>query len=422
MSAMLQKSPSRAQLWSACLGNLFEHYDTALFGFLSPFLTPHIFPEKEPITALILIYAMIPLGMLARPLGSLVFGYIGDVYGRKQALFLTLAGMSFVSAGIAFSPTYLQAGVLAPLVFCLGRVLQNFFSSGESMGGAIFLLENSSEKQHDLLSGLYNASTIGGILLASAGVSLLSHYNAIDSGWRGLYLIGCLTTLFGCMIRRRLPSTTFTEDALKSSQTLPNLLSIFWTHRKPLLLIIISSGFAYANYSIALVLMNGFIPLVTSVTKAHMMSINTALLILDFCALPFFGYLASKISREKMMLSASLCVVLCATPLFMLLEGATILGVIGVRMCFVLFGVAFCAPFHAFAQQLIPPAHRYAVISFGYALGSQAIGGPTAAISLWCFKKTEMISSVSWYWVVLAITSSIAIAMTLKRKFSEQKN
>ena len=93
-------STSRLQLWNACLGNLFEHYDTALLGFLSPFLAPLIFPEKDPMTALILTYAIIPLGMVARPLGSLVFGYIGDVYGRKHALFLTLAGMSLISGSL----------------------------------------------------------------------------------------------------------------------------------------------------------------------------------------------------------------------------------------------------------------------------------------------------------------------------------
>src|SRR6187399_383973 len=106
---------SRFQLWNACLGNLFEHYDTALFGFLSPFLAPLIFPEQDPITALIFTYAIIPLGMLARPLGALVFGYIGDLYGRERSLFFTLAGMALISFCIAFTPTYLQAGMLAPI-------------------------------------------------------------------------------------------------------------------------------------------------------------------------------------------------------------------------------------------------------------------------------------------------------------------
>jgi MHS family proline/betaine transporter-like MFS transporter len=411
----MQKISSRINFLTACLGNLFQHYDAALFGFLSPFLAPLIFPEKEPITALILTYAMIPLGMLARPLGSLFFGYIGDVYGRSKALFLALAGMALISGGIAFSPTYSQAGILAPVIFCIGRILQNFFSSGETMGGAIFLLENSSEKKHDLLSSFYSASTIAGILLASAGISLLSHYQKVDSLWRLLYLFGCIMTLFGCMMRRR----TFegaTKKPLPFTNKLNDLGKIFWTYKKPLLSIMVVSGFSYATYSIALVLMNGFVPLVSTLTKSQMMSLNTSLLFLDLCALPFFGWLSSKISREKLMLSSSLGAALSAIPLFMLIQEGTLMSVLIARVCLVLFGVAFSAPFHAWAQTLIPPAHRYAVISFGYALGSQVLGGPSAAISLWLFKQTNWIMSVSWYWIILALTSSVVIFALWKKK------
>lgn len=404
---------SRKQLWNACLGNLFEHYDTALFSFLSPFLAPLIFPNKEPIVALILTYAIIPLGMLARPIGSLVFGYIGDVYGRKQALFLTLAGMSFVSGCIAFSPTYSQAGILAPIIFCIGRALQNFLAAGETMGGAIFLLENSSEKRHDLFSSLYSASTMGGHLLASLGVFLLGYYNLTTSGWRFLYLFGCITALFGCLIRRS-PHTM--QPSVKNSHTVKNLKNTLWIYRKDLICIMITSGFASATYSIALVLMNGFIPLVSTLSQTEVMKINTYLLILDFCALPFFGWVASKVPREKLMLSATLGVVLFAMPLVLSLKEASLMGVIGVRMVFVIFGVAFFAPFHAWAQQLIPSTCRYVVISLGYALGTQALGSPTAALALWCFQKTGMISSVVWYWMFLGLLSSGVIALALRKK------
>ncbi len=406
-------STSRFQLWNACLGNLFEHYDTALFGFLSPFLAPLIFPNKDPLTALILTYAIIPLGMLARPLGSLVFGYIGDVYGRRHALFLTLAGMSLISGCIALSPTYAQVGMLAPLIFFFGRVFQNFLAAGETMGGAIFLLENSPEKRHDLLSSFYNASTLGGHLLASLGVFLLARYNFIDPGWRLLYLCGCATALFGCIFRRSAPVS---REPIKFSQTLTNLKSTLWTHRKALLFIVICSGFGSACYSIALVLMNGFIPLISTITKAEVMRINTYLLIFDFCALPFFGWVASRMSREKLMLSASLGVVLLAIPLFLLLEGASLPLLIAVRAAFVVIGVAFFAPFHAWASQLVPSNARYAIISLGYALGSQAIGSPTAALALWSFQKTGMVASASWHWMILGLASSGIIMMSKVKK------
>lgn len=408
------KAPvTRLQLWTATLGNLFEHYDTALFAFLSPFLAPLMFPEKDPMTALILTYAMLPLGMLTRPLGSLVFGYIGDVYGRKRALFLTLAGMSIVSGCIALSPTYEQVGLWAPLIFCLGRACQNFLAAGETMGGAIFLLENSPGKRHDFLSGLYNASTMGGHLLASLGVFLIGHYTIVDPGWRLLYLCGCLTALFGCLLRRSCPSP---QEPVKVSQTRTNLKSTLWTHRKALLFILICSGFGSAGYTVALVLMNGLIPLISPLTKAEVMKINTWLLVLDLCALPFFGWVASRVQREKLMLSASLGVVFLSIPLFMALEGASLVGVVAVRVTLVMFGVAFFAPFHAFAGELVPQGARYAVISLGYALGYQLLGSPAAAVSLWIFQKTGMVAGVAWYWMSLGLLSSGIIGTALRSK------
>lgn len=405
---------------SAILGNAFEHYDKALFGFLSPFIAPLIFPEKDPLMALILTYAMIPLGMLARPIGSLVFGDIGDKYGRKEALSLSLSGMGIISFLIAFIPTYSKVGILVPIFFCLSRVLQNFFAAGESMGGAIYLLETTKEKKHDFLSSLFNSSTIGGILLASAAVSFLSFYDLALEGWRLLYLLGSITTLFGFIIRRKISEETFEISQLeqKNGKIIPiawknkgllSFLKIFWEYRKPLFLIMITAGFAYANYSIALVLINGFIPLVTTISKSEMMHLNSILLILDFLLLPLFGILSSKISREKMMLLASLCPLITALPLFMFLQQASFLGVVAIRIFLVVVGVAFFAPYHAWARHLVPKEHRYTLISFGYAIGSQILGGPTAFISLWIFKTTGLISSIAWYWIGLSLLCSLCL-------------
>lgn len=409
----LKKASARNHLWSACLGNFFEHYDTALFGFLSTFLAPLIFPNYDFVTALILTYAMIPLGMLARPVGALVFGYIGDKYGRREALFLSLCGMGLLSGLTALSPTFAQVGWLAPLIFCFTRILQNFLSSGEAIGGAIFLLENTPRSQRDLMSSLFSASTIGGILLASFGVSILGQYGILETGWRWLYLFGFITAVFGVYIRSKLP-----EDADITLEKSPkvSLVQSFLLYKKSLLLIIVVSGFAYANYSMSLVLMNGFIPLISSFTKEEMITINSFLLILDFFMLPLFGWLSSKTSKEVMMIGAALAIGLTSIPCMMMLENASFMMLLVIRVCFVIFGVAFFAPFHAWAQDLVPASHRYIIISFGYAVGSQLIGGPTAALSLWMFQKTGLIASVAWYWSILGVLSSGVVLLTVPSK------
>jgi MHS family proline/betaine transporter-like MFS transporter len=387
------------KFWSICLGNLFEHYDGALFGFLSPFLAPLIFPNTDYITALILTYAMIPLGMLARPIGAIVFGYIGDRKGRKEALFLTLSGMAIISLLIAFSPTYASAGLIAPILFCVGRILQNFVAAGETMGGAIFLLEGSEKKDRDVLSSFYDASAIGGVLLASGGVALLSAFDIIHWGWRALYVFGSLVAFFGLAVRRQVT----VEEKETSSFSIKFLLLIF-----------ITSGFGYANYSMALVFINGFIPLISKVTKLEMIQLNTFLLILDFLLLPVFGWIASKIGRTKLMLFASMSVIVFAMPLFTLLKGASLAEVFFIRVCFVIMGVSFFAPFHAWAYEIVPKKCRYFTISLGYSLGSQLLGAPLGAVSLWVFKQTGSILLVALYWIALACMSFFTVLFSAK--------
>jgi MHS family proline/betaine transporter-like MFS transporter len=254
---------------------------------------------------------------------------------------------------------------------------------------------------------------MAGILLASFAVFMLGSYNFIDPGWRFLYLFGCITALFGCLFRR---SPSSTKQPIKFSDDFAKLKNTLWTYRKALFYIAICSGFSSACYSMALVLMNGLIPLISTITKAEIMKINTYLLVFDFCLLPIFGWIASKLPREQLMLAASLCVAVLSIPLFVSLEGASLIGIIAIRVVLIIFGVAFCAPFNAWAAQLVPQDARYTVTSLGYALGCQLLGGPTAALALWSFQKTGMVASVAWYWMFLGILSSGAILLTLRAK------
>lgn len=407
--------PSSSRL-NVLLGNFFEHYDTALFGFLSVFLAPILFPQVDEVMALILTYAIIPLGMLARPIGALFFGYIGDTYGRHRAVAFSLGGMALVSGFIAFSPTYQQVGFLVPVCFSVARIVQNFLVSGEAVGGALLLMEDKTKKNEDFLSALYNMTTIGGILLASAGVSLISYFGMIEWGWRALYLIGCITAFFAFSLRRE---PLFVSPAYKNEEIRFNWkesLKTCWKYRLELIQVAVVSGFSYATYSVALVLLNGFVPLVSSVTQSEMTYLNTLLLILDFLTLPLFGWLCLKTGRQAMMLAASFGTLLLGAPLIFLLSHASLMTVIGVRIVFVVLGVAFFAPFYSWAKSLVGPTHRYLVLSFGYAIGSQFLGGPTSTLSLWLFHKTGMPISLSWYWLLLAFLSTIVLLYSNEAK------
>ena len=120
------------------------------------------------------------------------------------------------------------------------------------------------------------------------------------------------------------------------------------------------------------------------------------------------------------MLFSALFIILGAIPLFHMLTGATLFIIVMIRLLFVAAGVAFFAPFHAYAQALVPKAHRATVVSLGYAVGSQLLGGPTAAISLWLFQATGHVEAVPLYWILLGAISAKCIVQNSKFSLQAQ--
>ncbi|MES2273329.1 MAG: MFS transporter, partial [Chlamydiota bacterium] len=194
-------SPFSRDRLAGLIGNVLEHYDHALFALLAPFIAPLFFQNQDPLTALILTYGILPLGLLTKPLGSLFFGWIGDRIGRREALFYSLFGMAMVTVGMGSLPLYAQAGIWAPVLLSLGKMLQSFFAAGESTGGAIFVLEQTPLSKRTLLSSFYGASTMIGILIASGWVALLGSQGSLEKGWRFLFWAGGLTAFIGAFLR-----------------------------------------------------------------------------------------------------------------------------------------------------------------------------------------------------------------------------
>lgn len=176
--------------FAGIIGNLLENYDSALFGLLAPFIAPLFFPDQDPLTSLILTYGMLTLGFFTRPVGSLFFGWIGDLYGRRKALIGSLIGMAMTTFAMGSLPTYAEIGLFAPVFLALGKMLQSFFVAGENAGGAIFVLEHTNSSKRGLNSGIYDSSSIVGILIASGMVAFLSQHGVIQEGWRVLFWLG----------------------------------------------------------------------------------------------------------------------------------------------------------------------------------------------------------------------------------------
>lgn len=397
-------TPSRFQ-WSVLLGNLFDHYDTALYGLLAPFFAHQFFPSSDPLTSLILTYAILPMGIFTRPLGTLFFGFIGDLYGGQKAFVLSLFGVAIVTVLMTFLPTYDQAGVWAPMLLALARMLQSFFGAGEVSSGGVLLMENTEPENKNMMSGFYNSSSMAGIMLSSAAVTFLGLYGLAETGWRMLYFFGCITLLFVYFLRKDAPHRTVKRVTPKPKELFSNL----WNHKKEILAITIIYGFSYSCFSIAFVLINALIPYVTNLSKVDAMTTNTFFMVIDFMILPCFAWLGSFVSYRTMLISGGLCTLLFGIPLFGMLEGASFYGVACVRFFLMLIGVSFSATVLPWSQKLLPEPVRFTGTGVAFSLGHQLLGVPTTAISLWIYQQTGLASSASWYWAGLAFLSIVTV-------------
>jgi MHS family proline/betaine transporter-like MFS transporter len=404
--------PKLSYFFAATLGNLFEHYDKFLFAFLAPFLAPIFFHERSSLSSLVFMFGIMPLGLVSRPLGALVFGKIGDQEGRKKALTLTLFGMAVVTCIMGFLPTYEQAGWISPLLLALTRLIQNFFAAGEITGGALLILENCPLKKRSFFSSLYDASSVLGILIASFAVSWLAKSGKIETHWRLLYFAGAFTATAGIGLRLFMKHSSSQTD--KFSQT-----SLFWLvlkEKRTLLILCLGLGFSYAIYETATTLMNGYLPFVSELTKVESITLGTWILILDLLLLPFFGYLSMRISYQKTMKFFLILTILSSPLLFSLLEHANEPTSFWIRTCFVIFGVGFSAPLYAWAVDLVPVKIRYTLISLATAISAHLFGEGTSFCSLWLFKLTGWVSLPGFFLSVFGLITFVVIVRSSQAK------
>ncbi len=398
---------SKQQFWvnfaAASMGNLFEHYDKALFAFLAPFLAPLFFETSSPIVALIYTYAIMPLGLFSRPFGALVFGRIGDRKGRKFALYLTLLGMALTTILMGCIPTYKTAGWIAPSLLALGCLIQNFFASGETTGGSLLILESCPEERRSFYNGLYGCSTILGILFASFGVTVLNFQGSIETTWRMLFWIGGITGAIGLFMR------FFTVEGEISTKPRISILPLLWKYRFQFLIIIFTSGFSYANYYMITSFLNGYLPLIGSITGGEAMQANTYILGFDFLLLPLAGILATRFPKEKLLLFFGGMICLLAIPLYSFLSTSTLMVVMAIRLVFVSLGVGFSVILVPFYQDLIPAESRYTLIAFGNAIGSQLLGTSACSFSFFLYKQTKWPTSPALYLMGLAFITIFTI-------------
>jgi len=210
---MINNNTLKRVFISSYVGNTLETYDFVLCGILAAKMSQVFFPCESAFSSLLLMLSAYAVGFVSRPIGAVFFGYIGDIKGRKVALFYSLFGMSICTLICGLLPSYEMIGVSASVLFFMIRIMQGICIGGESQGGSIFVVEHFWKKSPAAFGAFFATSNGFGALLATfVSLSFLTIDSQNPHIWRYPFILGAVVGLIGFYIRKHIPETPAFKD------------------------------------------------------------------------------------------------------------------------------------------------------------------------------------------------------------------
>ena len=198
----------RLVIAASSAGTVFEWYDFFIYGTLASLIGAAFFPAGNETLQLLLVWAGFAVGFGFRPLGAILFGYLGDKLGRKYTFLVTVTLMGIATAGVGMIPTAASIGLAAPAIVILFRILQGLALGGEYGGAAIYVAEHAPPEKRGLYTSFIQASVVGGfvlsILVVLACRALIPAEDFAAWGWRITFLLSIILMAISLWMRLKL--------------------------------------------------------------------------------------------------------------------------------------------------------------------------------------------------------------------------
>ncbi|MDU1085390.1 MAG: MFS transporter, partial [Leclercia adecarboxylata] len=375
---------------ASVLGNALEWYDFFLYGTAAALVFgPLFFPMGgDPMQGTLLAFSGFAVGFLARPLGGIVFGHIGDRYSRKMTLIMTLTLMGATTFVIGLLPVYAQIGIWAPISLITLRFLQGVASGGEWGGGVLMLSENAPASRRGYFTAWSQMGVSGGFVLSAFAfylVQKLPEDDLMSWGWRVPFLLSIVIFLVGVYIRKNIrESKAFSQAKPEAKHEKIPLMVLIREHPKALLQAIAlrlpENGASYIFFTFSVVYAKHI-----GIGTGEIISAVTLAMLVEFFSILFWGALSDRIGLKPVYYIGVIGLLVMAFPFFWLLST----GDYGWIMVAMLLGLPFCHGAMIGTQpcimsDLFPVRVRYSGLALGHEVGSIFSGGlgPMLAVAL----------------------------------------
>lgn len=402
----------------ALIGNIMEWYDFTLYGYFAVVFATLYFPVHDKYSSLIGAYGLLAVSYFMRPIGALVFGYIGDTSTRKKSLSYSIILMGLCSVMVSILPTYETWGIMSAICLAFIRLIQGFAVGGEYSGATLYLLESAPPEKRTFFGSLALSSVYSGFLISSAIGTLLSFIFSPEAlaawGWRLGFAFGGFIALVGLYIRQKLPDTPAHQKAVCSSKVKISPLNALFSHPKRLFLAfgvaILPAGFSYT----ILVYFLSFLETYKQASPKDLFYMNTIITLFLVLVIPLIGKLGDKIGRKKLMLSAALITMVACIPLFNLLLVHTLVAL----LLFTLLNALFEACLPAEIAEMFPVNCRYSGLALTLNLTNGIAGGLAPIIATTLVYYSGIIVSPMFYIIALSLISFLSLIAKIMIKES----
>ncbi len=410
----VERAMLRKAVVGASVGNAVEWFDFAVYGYLAATLGAVFFPSEDPTVSLLSSFAVFGVAFFMRPLGGFFFGPLGDRIGRQRTLATVIILMSVSTLVVGFLPGYAAIGIWAPILLVIARCLQGFSVGGEFGGASAFLAEYSPDGRRGFMTSWIEFSSVGGFLLGSASVLLLTFAigeEALGSwGWRIPFLLAGPLGLIGLYIRLRLedtPEFRALENAGEvSGSPFRETLTQNW---KPIVQVIGLVIIQNAGFYIVLTYMPTYFSeeLGFSSTSASLSSVLT-LLVAMALILPL-GALSDRVGRRPVLIASCVGFALLSYPLFLLMNGGDLAGAVLAHVTLGILLAVFLSATIAALTELFPTRVRYGGFSIGYNISVAIFGGAAPFMATFLISATGNPLAPAFYLVAAGVVSLITI-------------
>lgn len=392
-----------------CFGAALEYYDFTIFALLAPFISQIFFPKTTPYLADIAAFTIFALGYFFRPLGGIIFGVIGDRFGRKTTFTISILLMAFATLSMGLMPTHEQIGITAPLLFTLLRIIQGVSYGAELPGSLTFLVEHSSTKLLYITTSIMVACITLGSASSAFVVFICNKVFSIAQmqvwGWRIPFLIGGSLAIIGFLIRKKTVETPyFLNEGVKPSFALTNLLRQNWSAViTGIGLILLPASCIIFYLSLPTFLQRAFHYQAGEIYLAMMVG-NLWTIIL----LPCFGWLYDKCNKKVILGITTILYILCSYPLFHLLTYQTTIALYSFTMLYQTLLAALAAGYFTMLAANFPTSIRFTGTALCYNLALVA-AATTPVITLTLWQVTANPLSPAWLFIVLALVMLLSV-------------